>query len=101
MQAMNQISGINVTSYYMTYVFIHALNISELRSVLILFALMSVCTNIKQSTNPGSSWIGRLSPLLSPRILCHRTLRAPKCHDDFSSSMLHLLGHHHHRSGPH
>ncbi|KAK0103750.1 hypothetical protein ONS95_005756 [Cadophora gregata] len=32
MQAMNQISGINVTSYYMTYVFIHALNISELRA---------------------------------------------------------------------
>ncbi|KAL3426756.1 hexose transporter [Phlyctema vagabunda] len=32
MQAMNQISGINVTSYYMTYVFIHALKISELRA---------------------------------------------------------------------
>ncbi|KAG4035133.1 hypothetical protein MFRU_002g04780 [Monilinia fructicola] len=32
MQAMNQISGINVTSYYMTYVFIHALGISELRA---------------------------------------------------------------------
>lgn len=31
MQAMNQISGINVTSYYMTYVFIHALNIDTLR----------------------------------------------------------------------
>lgn len=31
MQAMNQISGINVTSYYMTYVFIHALKISTLR----------------------------------------------------------------------
>ncbi|KAM3071012.1 hypothetical protein ACMFMG_009918 [Clarireedia jacksonii] len=32
MQAMNQISGINVTSYYMTYVFINALGISELRA---------------------------------------------------------------------
>ncbi|KAK5076529.1 hypothetical protein LTR64_005991 [Lithohypha guttulata] len=32
MQAMNQISGINVTSYYMTYVFINALGISELLS---------------------------------------------------------------------
>lgn len=31
MQAMNQISGINVTSYYMTYVFIHALGIDTLR----------------------------------------------------------------------
>ncbi|KAG0652492.1 Sugar transporter STL1 [Hyphodiscus hymeniophilus] len=31
MQAMNQISGINVTSYYMTYVFIHALKIDTLR----------------------------------------------------------------------
>lgn len=30
MQAMNQISGINVTSYYMTYVFINALGFSEL-----------------------------------------------------------------------
>ncbi|KAG6359708.1 hypothetical protein INS49_010760 [Diaporthe citri] len=30
MQAMNQISGINVTSYYMTYVFIHAIGFSEL-----------------------------------------------------------------------
>lgn len=29
MQAMNQISGINVTSYYMTYVFIHAIGFSE------------------------------------------------------------------------
>lgn len=29
MQTMNQISGINVTSYYMTYVFINALNMSE------------------------------------------------------------------------
>lgn len=29
MQAMNQISGINVTSYYMTYVFINALGMSE------------------------------------------------------------------------
>lgn len=29
MQAMNQISGINVTSYYMTYVFIHALGMNE------------------------------------------------------------------------
>lgn len=28
MQAMNQISGINVTSYYMTYVFINALGLS-------------------------------------------------------------------------
>jgi hypothetical protein len=36
MQAMNQISGINVTSYYMTYVFIHALNIDTLRYVLTL-----------------------------------------------------------------
>ncbi|KAE8443908.1 hypothetical protein EG329_001218 [Mollisiaceae sp. DMI_Dod_QoI] len=33
MQAMNQISGINVTSYYMTYVFIHALKIDTLRQV--------------------------------------------------------------------
>lgn len=32
MQAMNQISGINVTSYYMTYVFIHALNYTTLRA---------------------------------------------------------------------
>ncbi|EEH39633.2 hexose carrier protein [Paracoccidioides lutzii Pb01] len=32
MQAMNQISGINVTSYYMSYIFINALNISELLS---------------------------------------------------------------------
>ncbi|KAH8901524.1 MFS transporter [Thozetella sp. PMI_491] len=30
MQAMNQISGINVTSYYMTYVFIHAIGLDEL-----------------------------------------------------------------------
>ncbi|KAH7125257.1 general substrate transporter [Dendryphion nanum] len=30
MQAMNQISGINVTSYYMSYIFINALGISEL-----------------------------------------------------------------------
>lgn len=30
MQSMNQISGINVTSYYMTYVFIHAIGLSEL-----------------------------------------------------------------------
>ena len=35
MQAMNQISGINVTSYYMTYVFIHALGIDTLRYVLL------------------------------------------------------------------
>ncbi|KAF3765368.1 putative MFS sugar transporter [Cryphonectria parasitica EP155] len=32
MQAMNQVSGINVTSYYMTYVFINALGFSELRA---------------------------------------------------------------------
>ncbi|KAK2841583.1 hypothetical protein FQN49_006116 [Arthroderma sp. PD_2] len=32
MQAMNQVSGINVTSYYMSYVFIHALNLSPLLS---------------------------------------------------------------------
>ncbi|OBT75968.1 hypothetical protein VF21_05741 [Pseudogymnoascus sp. 05NY08] len=32
MQAMNQISGINVTSYYMTYVFIHALGINTLQA---------------------------------------------------------------------
>ncbi|KAI6802946.1 general substrate transporter [Hortaea werneckii] len=32
MQAMNQISGINVTSYYMSYIFINALGISELLS---------------------------------------------------------------------
>ena len=31
-QAMNQISGINVTSYYMSYIFINALGISELLS---------------------------------------------------------------------
>ncbi|KAJ1323113.1 MFS transporter SP family sugar:H+ symporter [Microdochium nivale] len=30
MQAMNQISGINVTSYYITYVFIHAIGLNEL-----------------------------------------------------------------------
>ena len=30
MQAMNQISGINITSYYMSYVFINALNLDEL-----------------------------------------------------------------------
>lgn len=29
MQAMNQVSGINITSYYMSYVFINALNIHE------------------------------------------------------------------------
>ncbi|QLI73271.1 Sugar transporter STL1 [Metarhizium brunneum] len=32
MQAMNQISGINVTSYYMTYVFIHSIGLNELLS---------------------------------------------------------------------
>lgn len=32
MQAMNQISGINVTSYYMAYIFVNALGISELTS---------------------------------------------------------------------
>jgi MFS family permease len=32
MQAMNQISGINITSYYMSYVFINALGINELLS---------------------------------------------------------------------
>lgn len=32
MQAMNQISGINVTSYYMSFIFINALGISELLS---------------------------------------------------------------------
>ncbi|ESZ98108.1 sugar transporter STL1 [Sclerotinia borealis F-4128] len=32
MQAMNKLSGINVTSYDMTYVFIHVLVISELRA---------------------------------------------------------------------
>jgi MFS family permease len=32
MLAMTQLSGINITSYYMTYVFIHALNFSVLRS---------------------------------------------------------------------
>ncbi|KAL2223044.1 putative MFS sugar transporter [Thermoascus aurantiacus ATCC 26904] len=32
MQAMNQLSGINITSYYMSYVFINALNINELLS---------------------------------------------------------------------
>lgn len=32
MQAMNQISGINVTSYYMSYIFINALGISDLLS---------------------------------------------------------------------
>ena len=37
MQAMNQISGINVTSYYMTYVFIHALGISTLRYIYIAY----------------------------------------------------------------
>jgi MFS family permease len=30
MQCMNQVSGINVTSYYMGYIFIHSLGISEL-----------------------------------------------------------------------
>lgn len=30
MQAMNQISGINVTSYYMSYIFINSLGISTL-----------------------------------------------------------------------
>ena len=30
MQAMNQISGINITSYYMSYIFINALNFQEL-----------------------------------------------------------------------
>lgn len=29
---MNQISGINITSYYMSYIFIHALNFSELNA---------------------------------------------------------------------
>ncbi|KAF2455814.1 sugar transporter STL1 [Lineolata rhizophorae] len=32
MQAMNQISGINITSYYMAFIFINALNMTELRS---------------------------------------------------------------------
>ncbi|KAK0272889.1 hypothetical protein LTR35_012559 [Friedmanniomyces endolithicus] len=32
MQAMNQVSGINITSYYMSYIFINALGISELLS---------------------------------------------------------------------
>ena len=32
MQVMNQISGINVTSYYMSYIFINALGISEILS---------------------------------------------------------------------
>jgi hypothetical protein len=32
MQAMNQLSGINITSYYMSYVFINALHINELLS---------------------------------------------------------------------
>ncbi len=32
MQAMNQISGINVTSYYMSYVFVHALHLGTLES---------------------------------------------------------------------
>ncbi|KAG9229790.1 general substrate transporter [Amylocarpus encephaloides] len=32
MQGMNQVSGVNVTSYYMSYVFIHALGVSELRA---------------------------------------------------------------------
>ncbi|KAK7887686.1 hypothetical protein LTR67_009588 [Exophiala xenobiotica] len=30
MQAMNQISGINCTSYFQTYIFIHAINLNEL-----------------------------------------------------------------------
>jgi hypothetical protein len=33
MLAMTQLSGINITSYYMTYVFEHALNFSTLRYV--------------------------------------------------------------------
>ncbi|KAI9810486.1 MAG: hypothetical protein M1827_006262 [Pycnora praestabilis] len=32
MQAMNQVSGINITSYYMSYIFINALNINTLLS---------------------------------------------------------------------
>ncbi|KAK3726075.1 hypothetical protein LTR37_000223 [Vermiconidia calcicola] len=41
MQAMNQISGINVTSYYMSYIFINALGISE-----ILARILAACGSV-------------------------------------------------------
>ena len=41
MQAMNQVSGINVTSYYMSYVFINALGISN-----ILSRILAACGSV-------------------------------------------------------
>ena len=41
MQAMNQVSGINVTSYYMSYVFINALGISK-----ILSRILAACGSV-------------------------------------------------------
>ena len=41
MQAMNQISGINVTSYYMSYIFINALGISTL-----LARILAACGSV-------------------------------------------------------
>ncbi|KAK4928031.1 hypothetical protein LTR49_005230 [Elasticomyces elasticus] len=41
MQAMNQVSGINVTSYYMSYIFINALGISEL-----LARILAACGSV-------------------------------------------------------
>lgn len=41
MQAMNQVSGINVTSYYMSYIFINSLGISEL-----LARILAACGSV-------------------------------------------------------
>jgi hypothetical protein len=58
MQAMNQISGINVTSYYMTYVFIHALKIDTLRYPHLSTADPQLPpTNGAQCPYPSSSWL--------------------------------------------
>ena len=43
---MNQISGINVTSYYMSYIFINALGISELLARILADAGSVSCFNI-------------------------------------------------------
>ena len=62
MQAMNQISGINVTSYYMTYIFINALAISTPLSQILaaagsvdyLFLACLACFVIERSTEEKS-----------------------------------------------
>ena len=114
MQAMNQISGINVTSYYMTYVFIHALGIDTLRYILLpSLSPSSITMNENkdlrnetqlthpQSTHPRGRRLSRLPPLLHPRILRHRALRPPSRNDDLRRRVLHLLDNHHHRARPH